>query len=569
MLLRTKTLGIVAATTIALGAIVYFASSTIVTSRYSDLENDQAARDVDRVRETVDLELARLDSTARDWSAWDDTYEFVLGENDAYIEANLADETLVNLSVDTMIFFDAEGALLYAKAVDTEGVDAPVSPEVVEVVSNSNGLIDFGDENDSLSGILTTQAGAIMVASRPVVTSDGLGPIAGTFVFVRMFDERFVGQLESVTKLSLDTFAVPEGVAAEPGQDTLEPLNSEILTASTVLAAVDGTQGIGLELELPRSVYAEGQKTLRYLLISLLVIGLGFCLAIAVLLEVVVVNPVRSLSRFVSSVHGRLTMRAPEMGRDEIGLLGRSINQMLESIERSSQELERVNRELELERQRIELLNHSLEEKVAERTKDLELTNAELRDRNRELISARVQAATDGLTCLGNHRSFQEEIRQAANDPKRERPLAVLMVDIDGFKRVNDRLGHQAGDRILVEAAQAFREIAGSDSVYRYGGDEFAVLATVPSATEAVALGERLRERVADQFRDRITVSVGVALYPETASSAEEAIYQADSAMYKAKSRGKNLVQLWTPSGPGTTSSAYSQLRQAAARPNS
>ena len=123
------------------------------------------------------------------------------------------------------------------------------------------------------------------------------------------------------------------------------------------------------------------------------------------------------------------------------------------------------------------------------------------------------------------------------------------MMDIDGFKSVNDSLGHLAGDRILRRLARTLAGAVPQDDAYRYGGDEFAVLLPGASCGETMALAEQLRRSVEKRTNgngEGITISLGVACYPDTASSAEELIYGSDAAMYWAKSAGKNRVGDWS-----------------------
>jgi len=196
--------------------------------------------------------------------------------------------------------------------------------------------------------------------------------------------------------------------------------------------------------------------------------------------------------------------------------------------------------ELRRERDGLQRTNASLREAQ----EDLRLTNEELRERTRQLLEARASAATDGLTGIYNHRTFQERVRDeieranAADDS-----FGLIMFDIDGFKKVNDTLGHQAGDRILQNVAQTAALLAGGEALYRYGGDEFVVLLTGPE--EAIAgMAERLRAAIEDQFESSsgLTISLGWTSYPENAHNVEEIIYGADSAMYRAKAAGKNRV---------------------------
>jgi len=159
-------------------------------------------------------------------------------------------------------------------------------------------------------------------------------------------------------------------------------------------------------------------------------------------------------------------------------------------------------------------------------------------------------AITDGLTGVFNHRHFYE--RLAAEIKRADRsgdPLPLLMIDIDGFKLYNDRFGHQAGDDALRTIAEAITaEVRdGIDLVARYGGEEFTVL--LPGAHDAVAAAERIRERVRGVSmatpvgEARLTVSVGVAVYPASAADMDDLVARADAAMYIAKRLGKDRVE--------------------------
>ncbi|MEX0800394.1 MAG: PAS domain S-box protein [Dehalococcoidia bacterium] len=212
--------------------------------------------------------------------------------------------------------------------------------------------------------------------------------------------------------------------------------------------------------------------------------------------------------------------------------------------------LQRANQELEDDRREIKALNRSLEEKVRQRTAELEVSNRELRERNRELTDVRVLAATDALTGLPNHRAFHETIRKITEETEGAgAPLSLLMLDIDGFKRINDSQGHLVGDQVLREIAASLTRHVTRDRAYRYGGDEFAVILPRTGRLEALRVADRIRRSVDRQVRvdgRGVTISLGAAAYPESAGSAEELIYGADAAMYWAKSAGKNRVGDWS-----------------------
>jgi diguanylate cyclase (GGDEF)-like protein len=171
------------------------------------------------------------------------------------------------------------------------------------------------------------------------------------------------------------------------------------------------------------------------------------------------------------------------------------------------------------------------------------------------LLLKRTEAlsVTDDLTRLYNSRYLNQVLRRETKRASRSgRPLSLLFLDLDGFKSINDRYGHLAGSRALVEAAAVIRGSAReTDVVARFGGDEFSLVLPDTGGEGAYAVGERIRERIAEhQFLGaegldlHLTVSVGVATLPDVAASAEELVRAADAAMYQVKDRGKNGIQV-------------------------
>lgn len=246
-------------------------------------------------------------------------------------------------------------------------------------------------------------------------------------------------------------------------------------------------------------------------------VGVGLALAISILITRSIIRPLSSLeATAIAASEGDLSVRAPANGPSEFAHLGKVLNDMMLAVE-----------------------SH---------TQDLSQAYDEIKERNIQLTDARAQALTDPLTGLGNHRSFHKRIREEVENCADDDTVSLILFDIDGFKKVNDSLGHLAGDELLRHLAARLEPAVAMANAYRYGGDEFAVILAGKDRRKATQIAEELRAniaRVSTPNSQQLTVSLGVCTYPEMAESAEELVYRADMAMYWAKSTGKNRVGDW------------------------
>jgi diguanylate cyclase (GGDEF)-like protein len=165
---------------------------------------------------------------------------------------------------------------------------------------------------------------------------------------------------------------------------------------------------------------------------------------------------------------------------------------------------------------------------------------------DRQVLLIRTQetlAATDPLTGIPNRRAFLERVGRAVGDAAWGHPTVVCLVDLDGFKSVNDAGGHAAGDAMLKAVASALGgAVRETDTVARLGGDEFAVLADVTVAFSGEMLAERLRQAVATVgCTSGVTASVGIAEV-QPGDDVEDLMHRADAAMYRSKTAGGDRV---------------------------
>jgi diguanylate cyclase (GGDEF)-like protein len=236
-----------------------------------------------------------------------------------------------------------------------------------------------------------------------------------------------------------------------------------------------------------------------------------------------ILRPISLLSQGAKRVAGGdLDVYLPVSGRDEIADLTLAFNDMAHKIREGRERLEAAHDELARTNEGLKAANRALE----------------------------TLAITDGLTSLFNHRHFQDSLEKDIRKcEQQDRPLSLLLIDIDHFKAFNDRWGHQEGDAALRRvAAQVVKGIRPTDMAFRYGGEELAVLLPSCAKAQAAELAEKLRIAVRDnaqrpgRFGDRLTVSIGVSTFPEDGAVPRVLVDTADAALYAAKAEGRDRV---------------------------
>jgi diguanylate cyclase (GGDEF)-like protein len=271
---------------------------------------------------------------------------------------------------------------------------------------------------------------------------------------------------------------------------------------------------------------------------KVLALNLGIVVAFGLLAFAIarsIVRPIRALSDSAGLIaKGETDIEIAEVsGHDEIAVLSRALREMVDRLRRNQVELQRKQEQIERANGELTRANDDLQ-------------------RSNEILEQ--LSFTDGLTHLHNHRYFQDRLRLEAKRADRSRePLALLLVDIDNFKWLNDRHGHAAGDEVLRRVATILNQTAReTDLVARYGGEEFALLAPRTDTKGATALAERVRQGVADLSLHgldpgaadgiQVTTSVGVSVYR---ADIKRFFDEADRALYQAKREGKDCVVLF------------------------
>ena len=223
-----------------------------------------------------------------------------------------------------------------------------------------------------------------------------------------------------------------------------------------------------------------------------------------------------------------------------------ALSALFQELRQRNARLRSRETELRVMHDALDRLNRELEARVETRTQELQLANQRLEE----------LASIDPLTAVSNRRHFLELARPEISRAKRQGlPLAVVMLDIDFFKSINDRFGHETGDKVLVALAATIRgALRGGDIFARLGGEEFVLMLPGQGFPEAGQLAERLRELVAQnevpESGAHITISAGVAGLENDSDEIDDLLRRADEALYRAKSEGRNRVCLARAGAP-------------------
>ncbi len=347
MSVRIKTIAAISFTLLGLLVILYFAYSHIVASNVASLEAESTVREVERVVDALNDEIAGLNATVGDWAPWDDTYQFVQDGNSDYTDSNLGSSTLSNLQLNLIAFTDTSGRLVYGTGFDLiNETELPLSTGLSPYLQSGSDFLKMRP-SDSLAGILILDEEPMLVAAQPIVKSDGSGPSQGTLVMGRRLDSAVVADLARRTHLTVDVFRyaapnLPPDVASAKDElsstaITITALNEEMVAGYTLLKDINGQSALLVRVESPRVVYAQSKTSGIYFMLALLISGLTFGLVTILSIERVVLSPVAKLNRSVQQIGkaSNLAARVDVHGNDEISALAASVNSMLGSLEGS------------------------------------------------------------------------------------------------------------------------------------------------------------------------------------------------------------------------------------------
>lgn len=536
--------------------VTYAASHYLLLHNFLSLENDRANRDLSRVKQALEQNSATLYTYAADWSHWTDAYNFMKGKNPDFINNNFKMPAFINSNINVITYWNNQGKQLAGKAINTTTQQYINYPKGFEKYVYPGSPIVKAKGNQQ--GYILTADGIMILASTTITDGDKRQPPLGKAIFGRLVTPAILQHINQITQVNTllylpkqiaanpELSKVLQTAAAQPAGFMITPYDKNNLHGYIAIKDING-KAIGmLQTTSSRIIYLSGLKIINYFLMSFVTLGILFSILLLWLMRVVIIKRLESLDSNVVEMSNdtTLTKRLKIEGNDEITSLANQIDSMMDIIEASHNKLEfRVKeRTQELQKMNIQLQQEVVERKSVEK----ELTT------NKENL-VRV-AHFDSLTTLPNRFFFNEMLTKIVNHAKRKKnQFAILYINLDSFKTINDALGHAVGDLVLKEMAGRFLNITrAGDILARLGGDEFVLLLTeIDHPKFASSVAEKILKICSEPLKTNghefvLTSSIGICTYPEDGASLEDLLKNADMAMHKAKQAGGGVFQYYT-----------------------
>jgi two-component system, NtrC family, sensor kinase len=306
----------------ALGAI-YAIASTILLNSFAQVEEHQVQGNVAQATDAVNNELKLLASQVPDYATWDETYQFVQGKNPNFCETDIYDVTFVSSSVNFVAIVRSTGQVLCSKGFDLiQKKSIPFVKSLHRHLTATDLLLKNPNAKSQHQGFLRLPEGLLMVASSPVLTNEGKGPILGSMIMGQYLNTVRVGKLSQSTRLSLTVqpmddlhlsadFQTARLALSQKNTTFITPLNQDFIAGYTLLKDMYGKPVALLRVKTPRTVYRQGILSLKYLGFSLLLLGGAAGGVIWRLLDQIVAS-LRERDRLEQSLIQEATLRQSE-----------------------------------------------------------------------------------------------------------------------------------------------------------------------------------------------------------------------------------------------------------------
>ena len=334
---------------VGFGAVQFGVQKIILYPSFVTLEQREAEKNVARALDALRRELELLGPQVTDWATWDETYAFVQDHNPAYVDANLNAEALENLRINYLAFVDASGTAVWQLAIGLEG-QGTLAPHELGFAhfAGDDPLVQLGqpgnrasaDRAHAVTGVRASPRGPVLVAAQPIFKTSGEGPARGVVIMARLLDATAVAQIAEQANVDLALLPVAKNSVARPANAASSAVRHDRATYTVTDAIASGITTVfdfkavpifQLQVDTPRSISAQGRRTLEFANRSLTIAGSVILLAVLTMFKITVFSPIARLTAHAAHVgkSGDLDARINSQREDEIGVLGREFDAMV------------------------------------------------------------------------------------------------------------------------------------------------------------------------------------------------------------------------------------------------
>ncbi len=540
-------------------------------AKFTRIEKLEAIKSLGRVETLIRSKVRTLESTTKDYAQWDETWNYIRGKNPGFCETNLTSQVLENIGIDFVGIYGIEGNLLYSFHIS--GKDVPWPSNALKTGG------PFSSLSAVLSGLYLFGDLPVILSSQVVTRNNGVGPNIGRFIFGKELDKGLIQDLSELAGLPIDIRIRSESDSFLSNEPQLV-VTDENIRVSKAIPDCLGEDRFLLSVSVPREMYSGSFKSIRvfgflFLLVPALILAIFFSTYrlfkslnnLNQTLELEIQNHTGELRLYRDIIQnmseGFFILDKDKVIRDTNAAFTRILGYPKEElIGKKIDELplrmfwEKIKAQDRWEGE-IECLHKDGTHRPIwfnmETVKDLHigffLDITQLKSIEERL---NYMAYYDSLTGLPNRALFRDRLSSAiARAQRRKSRIALLYMDLDHFKNVNDGYGHQVGDALLIQVAKRITSLLRKeDTVCRLGGDEFTIiLESIEKTKDASAVAQKILDGFKEPFKiDTLDIfigtSVGIALYPFDGRTTEELIRFADAAMYEAKTLGRGQYRL-------------------------
>lgn len=633
MKIRNKVAMIVFTCLLFLIIVGYIIINKYLLTNLKNVEINNVASSLRQGENLIKNHISNLEALSSDWSAWDDTLNFIENKNTNYINANLNDLTFNDLKLNIFIVIDKNKKIKYIKYYDLVTKQPLEVPKTLleYIEKEENLLCNHKDINSSISGIISIDNKPFIISSKPITNSSYKYAASGTLIMGKYLDRDFLDKLEGILSCNVYIKKITSiektkndltvnGISFDEAFDaTVSPKDKNKIIGNAILKGIDNKPLFLLNISMDRTVYKEGLNSLKLFQILLILCAIILFTVCNILLKKLIIYPIEDISSDIKNIDlkNNFFNKLQIKRTDEIGQLAAAVNNMLIKIEESNEIIYQNEKQLSVVLEganagfwdwniKYDYINLSpkfnsiLGYEQGELSYDIKflasLIHADDLEYSLNLFKQNLSHISDSVVIehrvLTKNNEYKWILTQgrvveydSSNNPIRmagiitdidekklsedqlnyltyydkltgafnrgyyeynlcklnectELPISIIVGDINGLKITNDTFGHELGDKLLVEAANILKNSVGNNGlVYRWGGDEFAIV--LKNADETIA--EDICKKIKDDSKNKSvkSIKVNIALGCSTKYSMDKnlnsVIKEAEEKMYRNK----------------------------------